>query len=340
MRAARYDGQRSVTLHEVAEPEPGPGEVLIRVRACGICGSDLHIFRGGGPRRATTPGHELAGEIVALGPGVDGWDLGTPVAIEPWYRCTRCTHCQGDDYQLCAERVLIGGGVDGGLAAYVKAPAYVLHRLPLELSGVEGALAEPMGVAVHGVRLARVAPGDRVLVQGSGVIGLFSTLVAQAAGAHVTATARYPHQAKAATRIGARRVLPADAEGARELSELAAVEPFDVVLETVGGEADTLVQAPALVRSGGTVCVLGLFFQPPRIGAMALVGKEVRVIGSLIYGRAGGVPDFTRGIDLLAAYHDLAAALITHRRPLDAVAVAYALADDKTSEALKVIVEP
>ncbi|MGH2588656.1 MAG: zinc-dependent alcohol dehydrogenase [Dehalococcoidia bacterium] len=340
MQAARYSGQRSVALQEVAEPEPGPGEVLVRVRACGICGSDLHAFRGSNPGRTTTPGHELAGEIVELGPEVSGWDRGTPVAIEPWDRCTRCAICQGDDYQLCSERALIGGGVDGGLAEYVKVPAYVLRPLPSELSGVEGALAEPMGVAVHGVRLARVAPGDRVLVQGSGVIGLFCTLAARAAGAEVTATARYPHQAEAAERLGARWVYPADEAGERELAERAAKEPFDVVLESVGGEADTLVRAPTLVRPGGTVCVLGLFFQPPRVGAMALVGKEIRMVGSAIYGRADGVYDFSRGIDLLSANRDLAASLITHRRPLDAVAEAFALADDKSSQALKVIVEP
>ena len=340
MRAARYTGPRSVAVQEVPTPEPRPGEVLIRVHACGICGSDLHAFRGSGPVRPATPGHELAGEVVDVGADVTGWDRGAPVAIEPWLRCLRCTLCQGDDYQLCAERVLIGGGVDGGLAEYLTVPDYVLRRLPPDLAAVEGALAEPMAVAVHGVRLARVAPGERVLVQGSGVIGLLTTLVAQAAGAEVTATARYPHQAETAARLGARHVLPADEAGERELSERARVQPFDIVLEAVGGESDTLVQAPALVRAGGIVCVLGLFFQPPRVGAMALVGKEVRMLGSAIYGRAAGVLDVSRAIDLLAAHRDLVAPLITHRRPLAAVADAFALADDKTSRALKVIVEP
>jgi 2-desacetyl-2-hydroxyethyl bacteriochlorophyllide A dehydrogenase len=340
MRAAQYSGVRSVALHDVAEPEPGPGEALVRVRACGICGSDLHIYRAGGFGRATTPGHEIAGVIVALGSGVVGWDRGEPVAIEPWARCLRCTYCQGDDYHLCRERVMIGGGLHGGLADHVVVPAYTLRRLPPELSGVQGALAEPMGVAVHAVRLAGVTPGDRALVQGSGVIGLLSTLAAREAGAEVTATARYPHQAEAAARFGAGTVVPADEAGERGLAERATREPFDVVIESVGGEADTLVQAPALVRPGGTVCVLGLFFRPPRVGARELVGKEVRLIGSAIYGQAGGVPDFTRGIELLAANRDLTASLVTHRRPLDDVVEAYALADDKSSRALKVIVEP
>jgi threonine dehydrogenase-like Zn-dependent dehydrogenase len=135
-------------------------------------------------------------------------------------------------------------------------------------------------------------------------------------------------------------VFATDEASERELSERAAREPFDIVIETVGGEADTLVQAPALVRPGGTVCVLGIFFQPPRVGALALVGKEVRLIGSVVYGRADGDFDFTRGIDLLAANRDLAASLISHRRPRAAVAVAFALADDKRSRALTVIVEP
>jgi 2-desacetyl-2-hydroxyethyl bacteriochlorophyllide A dehydrogenase len=340
MRAAFYQGPRLVALREAPRPEPGPGEVLVRVRACGICGSDLHRYRGGGLGSGAVPGHEIAGEVAALGPDVAGWEPGAPVAVEPLVTCRACSLCARGDYQLCRKRLLLGVARDGGLAEYVTVPAYTLFPLPANLPFPIGALAEPTAVAVHAVRLLDVQPDERVLVQGSGSIGLLATLVARAAGAQVVATARYPHQAEAASRFGAGRVFPADEAGAKELGDYAAAEPFDAVIETVGGEADTLMQAPALVRPGGRVCVVGIFFQPPRLNAFATVLKEVRLVGAATYGRAAGVADFTRAIELVAAHRDLLAGLITHRFPLAEVAHAYATADDKASHALKVTVEP
>lgn len=341
MRAARYGGPKHVRLVDVPEPAPRPGEVIVRVRACGICGSDLHRYRAGGMGSAWIPGHEIAGEVAALGTGVSGWDEGAPVAVEPWFTCRTCPRCLSGNYHLCAWRGLMGAAADGGLADLVRAPAYALFALPSRMAFDAGALAEPMAVAVHGARVAGIKAGDRVLVQGSGVIGLLSAWVARSLGAEVTATARYPHQAEAAARFGASRVIPADKEHWHGLAELARARPFDVVLETVGGEADTLEQAPGLVRPGGTVCVLGVFFHPPRLNALALVLNEVRMVGAITYGRApDGVADFDRALALLDADRDLAASLITHRRPLDDVAEAYALADDKASKALKVTVEP
>jgi len=333
MRAARYGGPRSVGLHDLPEPEPRPGEVLVRVRACGICGSDLHRYRAGGMGSHFTPGHEIAGEVATLGPGVSGWDTGALVAVEPWFTCRACPRCLRGEYNLCKGRALMGAAADGGLADYVRVPAASLFALPSGMPFDMSALTEPTAVAVHGARLAGVQPGDRVLVQGSGVIGLLSALVARSLGAQVTATARYPHQAEAAARFGASRVVAADEAGERDLAALARTAPFDVVIETVGGEGDTLVQAPSLVRPGGTVCVVGVFFQPPRLNALALVLNEVRMVGAITYSRADGLADFDRAIALLDAHRDLAASLITHRRPLGAVAEAYALADDKSSKA-------
>jgi threonine dehydrogenase-like Zn-dependent dehydrogenase len=242
---------------------------------------------------------------------------------------------------VCPEHRLLGARQDGGMAGYVRVPAYALFPVPADLPAPVAALAEPVAVAVHGARLADIVAGERVLIQGSGTIGLLSTLAACELGAIVTATARYPHQAEAARRFGAARVFPVDEYGMRELASLARTEPFDVVIETVGGEADTLVQAPALVRPGGRVCVLGIFFRPPRLNALALVLQEVRLVGAITYGRApDGVADIARAIDLIARHRDLAASLITHRRPLEAVAEAFAIADDKASKALKVTIEP
>jgi threonine dehydrogenase-like Zn-dependent dehydrogenase len=285
----------------------------------------------------------MAGEVTAAGSGVRGWDPGAPVAVEPLVTCRECPTCLRGDYQICPRRLLLGIGRDGGLAEFVRVPAYTLFALPPDLPAPVGALAEPAAVAVHAVRLAGIAPGERVLVQGSGTIGLLCALVAREAGAQVSATARYPHQAAAATQFGARRVFTADEPGGKELAALTTAEPFDVVIEAVGGEADTLVQAPSLVGPGGRVCVTGVFFAPPKLGALSLIGREVRMIGAVTYGREGGidgVADFTRAIALLDTHRALVGSLVTYRRPLEQVSEAFALADDKVSKALKVTIEP
>jgi threonine dehydrogenase-like Zn-dependent dehydrogenase len=340
VKAAEYGGPRQVGLRDAPVPEPGPGEVVVQVRACGICGSDLHRFRAGGLGAGITPGHEIAGVVAAVGPRVSGWDVGAPVAVEPLVTCRSCDLCAGGNYQLCPERRLLGVAQDGGLAEYVRVPAYALFAAPVDLDMPVLALTEPAAVAIHALRLVDVRAGERVLVQGSGAIGLLSALAAREAGAEVTSTARYPHQVAAATAFGASEVFPADEAGTKDLLAKARTRPFDVVLETVGGESDTLELAPALARPMGRVCVLGVFFHPPRLNAIALVIREVRMIGSITYGRINGVADFDLATDLVVRHRATAASLITHRAPLEDITTAYALADDKASLALKVTVEP
>lgn len=340
MKAAVYGGPRVIGLRDAPMPEPEAGEVMVQVRACGICGSDLHRYRAGGLGSSAIPGHEIAGVVAAVGPGAAGWEAGAPVTVEPLVTCRSCALCAAGNYQLCPDRKLLGVAQDGGLAQYVRVPAYALFAAPVDLEMPVVALTEPAAVAVHAVRLVDVRAGERVLVLGSGAIGLLSALAAREAGAEVTATARYPHQIAAASAFGASQVFPTDEAGTRDLLAMVRTRPFDVVLETVGGESDTLEQAPALVRPTGRVCVLGVFFHPPRLNAIALVIREVRMVGSITYGRMNGVADFDLATELLVRHRATAASLITHRAPLDGIASAYALADDKASLALKVTVEP
>ena len=340
MLAAYYPTAHQVDLHELPVPEPGTGEVQVRVRACGICGSDLHRFRAGGHGSSFTPGHEIAGEVAALGAGVSGWEIGQPVVVEPLQVCGNCAACRRGDYQICPDRLLLGAGRPGGLAEYVNAPAYALFAAPPSLPWPLTALAEPVAVAVHGVRIVDVAREERVLVQGSGTIGLLCILAAAESGAQVWATARYPHQAEAAERFGAARIFPATADGERELAGYARTAPFDVVIETVGGEADTLVRAPALTKQAGRISVLGIFFDPPRLDALALVLREIRMVGAITYGRRDGVADFDIALRLIAEHRATMESLLTHQRPLSAIREAFAIADDKASKALKVTVEP
>lgn len=340
MRAAFCSEPGRLELRDVPQPVPGQGEVLLRVRNCGVCGSDLHWYHGGFPIPPVCPGHEISAEVAEVGASVHGLRPGDRVAVEPLIVCRECSYCLTGNYQLCRKFRLLGTMVDGGFAESLVMPAYALYRLPAELDWELGALSEPMAVCVHAVRLGEVRLGARVLVLGAGTIGLLSAVAARAAGAaEVLVTARHPHQHAAVEALGA---LPfaATAEGLAALAEYAREQPIDVVLETVGGTADTLDEAVQLVRPGGVVSVLGVFSGPVACSGLLLVVKEVRIVGSLTYGRAGGRADFAVAVELVASHRDRLRALITHRFPLARIADAFAIAGDKKSGAIKVTIAP
>jgi len=341
MRAAFCSRAGVIELRDVAAPEPAAGEVIVRVRACGICGSDLHWFQGGMPPPTVCPGHEIAGEVAACGAGVRAVREGDRVAVEPMVVCRECRSCRGGTPQLCARLHILGMQRPGGFADLVAVPEYALFRPPATLDCALGALTEPTAVCVHAVRLAGVSIGARVLVLGAGAVGLLSVLAARAAGAaDVLISARHPHQAEMARRLGAARVFAATEEGERERAAYAADHPIDAVIETVGGNADTIADAVRTVRPGGTVVVLGVFATAPALPALLLVGKEVRIVGSLMYDRAGPRADFDVALDLLERQREVVAGVITHRVGLDAIQSGFATAADKRSGAIKVSVQP
>lgn len=339
MRTTRATAPGIIELVTATRPAPAAGDIIVQVRACGICGSDLHFFAGTFPLPFACPGHEISGEVVELGSGVRGVAVGDRVAIEPLLRCGQCWACAVGNYQLCQQVRLLGMTDDGGFADYVCTPAYTAFRLPADLPFDVGALTEPMAVAVHGIRLGTIRMGDRVAILGTGTIGLLAILAATAAGASdVIVTARHPHQAAAARSLGATRIFSTDQAGRSELAQFAAAHPLDAVIETVGGEADTLGEAMDIVRKGGTIVILGIFTKPPTLDPFQLAIKEPRLIGSLTYGRADARADFDVAIDILHRQLDRTRGLITHRFDLDAIGTAFATAADKRQGTIKVTI--
>lgn len=340
MRATSCPGGGRLEIREREAPRAAAGEVVVRVRACGICGSDLHWYKAG-TASPICPGHEFAGEVAALGAGAGDVCEGDRVAVEPLRPCGRCAPCRRGDYHLCPRLEILGVHRDGGMAELVAVPVERLYPVPADLPLSLAAMSEPLAVCVHAVRLAPVGLGDRVLVLGAGSIGLLGIVAARAAGAgEVWVTARHPHQVAAARSLGASRVFAGDDEGEGELTAVAREQAIDSVLETVGGGADTLTTALRCVRPGGAVVVLGVFFDPPPLDALSLMMKEVRVVGSIVYNWRGARSDFAIAVDLLAAQRAMLAPLLTHRFALDAVDEAFATAADKKSGAIKVVVEP
>jgi 2-desacetyl-2-hydroxyethyl bacteriochlorophyllide A dehydrogenase len=340
MRAAFCRTPGALVVEEVARPVPAPGEVVVRVRSCGICGSDLHWYHGQMMLPGVCPGHEIAGEVADVGAGVTALRAGDAVAVEGIATCGACRYCVAGDYQRCPAMGIVGFTIPGGYAEYLAMPARHCFRVPAGIDFPTAALCEPLGVAVHGVRLAGLEIGQRVLVLGAGTIGLMAVVAARAGGAgEVLVTARRPQQRTAALALGADRVVAEDEVAA--LLDDAREAPIDLVIETVGGNADTLHTAVAACRPGGSVCVLGVYTGSPTFPAVRVLMKEIRILGSFVYGRAGAQADFDIALDILRRRAPtLGSTVITHRVPLANIDAGFRTAADKTSGAIKVTVEP
>ena len=338
MRAAFCPGAGTLRLDEVERPVPGPGDVLVRVRNCGICGSDLHWFHDQMMIPSVCPGHEIAGEVAEVGAGVTALAPGDPVAVEGIVSCGACRSCVAGDYQRCVAIGVVGMTVPGGFAEYIRMPARHCFRIPAGVDFPTAALSEPLGVGVHAVRLAGLEIGQRVAVLGAGTIGLMAVVAARAGGAgEIVVVARRPHQRAAALALGADRVMD-DSDPSGLLADTLD-SPIDLVIETVGGTADTLDTAVAACRPGGKICVLGAFTRSPTFPALFVMAKELTILGSFVYSRAGARADYDIVLGILRREgRRIAETLITHRFPLDAIGDAFATAADKSTGSIKVTI--
>ncbi|MHB8578103.1 MAG: zinc-dependent alcohol dehydrogenase [Dehalococcoidia bacterium] len=340
-RSAVWVANNVLGVQDVAVREPGPGEVLVRIRACGICGSDLHAFHMSTPRRSMPgigPGHELAGEVVGLGPGVAGPSIGTHVAMLAGTVCGECASCRRGQEQRCSKLRIAGGSYPGGMGEFFMAQAGFVYPVPEDMPWEIAALSEPCAISLHALKRAKLARGQRVLVLGAGAIGLFATLVAKDAGAGaIGVTARYQHQREVALSLGATHVFEPDEVRA---GAPAAGMGWDIVVETVGGTAPTLQQAIDAVATGGAIALVGIHTAPQQINTWRVFFNELTIVGAFGYDHEGPRSDYEETILLLDKYRDLVAPLVTHTYPLDRAADAFATALDKATGAIKVTVLP
>lgn len=340
-RAAVVEGPRRFALEERAVPEPGPGEARVRVEACGVCGSDLAFHQRGFFQAGQVPGHEMAGRVDALGEGVGGAALGARVAVEPVRTCGACDECRSGRDSLCRDFRVHGIHLPGGFAQHAVVPAERLYPVPEDVDPAVAAMAEPVAVAVHGLRQGGLEKGQRVLVLGAGSVGLAALVTARAMGAgEVFVSARYAAQAEMARELGAARVLTESEATPEALAQRGRGTDFDLVVESVG-RGDTLRAAGAALRPGGTVSVLGVFFEPVEVEPMPLFLKEARLVWSNCYHRrSGDDADFALAAGLVDSERERLARLVTHRLPLDGIARAFEVASDKRAGAIKVSVAP
>ena len=308
-----------------------PGWVRLRVAACGICGSDLHAYRGEfGARHGMVPGHEFVGSIVDGPKGLSD----TLYAVEPRTSCGQCDFCVAGRRHLCKAGRLLGMNEPGGMSQQTNVPENRIYAVDPAVAAVPASMAEPLAVCVRAMHLARLDMNSRVLVLGAGTIGLLSGLLARDRCGQVAITARHRHQRETAERLGM-TPLAEDAVAAWAREE----EP-DVVIETVGGEADTLEQAITLCRAGGRIVVLGAFTSRRSLDMLSLMSKELTLMGSVMYGTSERGAEFAAAVSLLPRYQAEIAGMQTHQFPLTSIKEAFETAGDKRTGAIKVTVLP
>ena len=334
MKAAVFKGPgKPLVIESLDDPVPGEGELVLRVGRCGICGTDLHMTDG---HSASFPagsvlGHEFAGEVVAIGAGVERYKLGDTVAGLAVAGCGRCANCIAGDPMWC-EKGLIPAM--GGFGQYTRVNALAAIKLPATLSLEDGALIEPLAVGLHGVTLAALGPGARVLILGSGSIGLAAAFWARRFGAtDVLVASRSARSHDHAMSMGASCFEQFGEEFPQRVSTALGGAP-DVVIECIGIPG-MLSMAVEIVRPRGTVVLLGNCMLPDTLIPSLILFKQVRLQGSMVYSRR----EFEITAEALEAGAVEPRSMITDTVPLAALPAAFEALRRPTYQC-KTLVEP
>ena len=287
MRALLLSKYRSLEIADVPTPAAGAGEVLIRVGACGICGSDVHGYDGSSGRRIPpiVMGHEAAGRIAAVGAGVTGLAEGDRVTFDSTIYCGACGFCKRGEVNLCDQRQVLGVSCAdysraGAFAEFVAVPARVVYKLPESISFAEAAMLEAVAVAIHAVSLAEISVQSTALVVGAGTIGVLILQALRAAGCkRVFVSDVDASRLKLAKELGAADVLSADGDTVAQILQRTGGVGVDVVIEAVGRD-ETVNAAIASVRKGGTVVLVGNISPAATLPLQKVVTRQIRLQGS------------------------------------------------------------
>lgn len=306
-----------IVVEEAEMPSPGPGQVRVAVKVCGICGSDLHAFQGHHPfiSAPIVPGHEFTGQIHALGQGVQGLAIGQRVTAEPSLVCGECEMCLSGRYHICEKLRVLGCQAPGAMAEMIIVPAEKVIPMPAEISYEAGALIEPTAVAVHALRRAELERVERILIIGAGPIGLQTLQVAHAWGLPtIIVTDMVDRRLKLAMELGATFAIDIARESLGDFLTRQFGKPnaVDLVMECVGKEA-ALLQAIEAVKKGGQIVIVGVPPGDPKIRLSWVQDRELELRGTLMYRRT----DFEEARDLIASGKVQTEPLITARYPLE-----------------------
>ena len=342
MRVSRLHAIRDLRLENLPRPTPGPGEVLLRVACVGVCGSDVHYYVEGriGDQVVAAPiilGHEFSAWVAGLGTGVEGLEIGQLVTVEPAIHCGECESCREGHPNLCPSVRFCGPPpVDGVFAEYTVMPAENCFPLPEGFGSVEGAMLEPLGIAIHTVDLAHLKPGQIVAVLGAGPIGLLTAAVAKAAGAsaiYMTEPLAYRRRF-ALDHIADAALNPDDTDVVAEIMRLTGGRGVDVAFEAAGAP-ETPEQAAAVARPGGKMIVVGI----PSDDTMTLTATTVRRKGLTIKLVRRMKHTYPRAIRLVQTGMVDVKSLVTHLLPLERITEAFEMVSAYDDGVLRAVIQ-
>lgn len=335
MKAASYAGNRTFSVTAGQSISPGRGEIRINVAYTGICGTDVHIFHGAMDQRVRIPqiiGHEMSGTVAEIGEGVTGFIVGDPVAVRPLDNRGETPADRGHSH-ICQKLKFMGIDSPGSFQSSWTVPAFTLHKLPPQLDLRTGALAEPLAVACHDVKMGEVKPGELAVVIGGGPIGMLIAMVARQAGARVVISEISEYRLRFARSLGFEAFSPTETNLAEWLCDQTNGSGADIVFEVSGAKAAALAMSNILAIRGRIVLV-AIYPRPVELNLFHFFWKELRLLGVRVY----QPDDYQRAIELMASGVLPLERMITDVQPLENVQQAFERLETNPS-AMKVLLD-
>jgi 2-desacetyl-2-hydroxyethyl bacteriochlorophyllide A dehydrogenase len=336
IKAAVWYGGKDIRIENVPLPKIKDDEVLLKVKAVSICGSDLHAYRGVSKRRVPplVMGHEFSGEIAEVGRTVKNLSIGERVVVEPIISCGSCRLCRLGRDNICENLQLVGLHRSGAFSEYVSVPAKKCYTLPKMVSFEEASLVEPLAVAVHAVHLASLEKNEAIAIIGSGAIGLMILQVAKKGGAgKIVVLDTLDYRLALAKSLGATTTINVKKEV--PLQRILTDGGVDTVFEAVGHQ-ETVQQGLEMVRTGGKVIVIGMLEATMQLPILDITVKEIDLQGS--YGYTSD--DFQQALKLIAQGKVNVKPLITHLLPLDDIKKGFEILSQGAEDVIKVVLNP
>jgi L-iditol 2-dehydrogenase len=337
MKQATMTAPGRIEIRQTEVPSPGPGQVLLRIQRIGVCGSDIHVYHGKHPYTGypVIQGHEFSATVEAVGAGVTGLKSGSKVTAMPQVVCGRCAPCRRGDEHICDKLKVQGFQAPGCAQELWVTEASKIVKLPDSFSFEQGALVEPISVAVHAVARAGELAGRNTLVLGAGPIGNLVAQVARAGGAKVLITDLSEYRLEIAQRSGLNLVCNPSQERVADAARRAfGDEGFDLAFECVGVEA-TLTDATENLQKGGTLVVVGVFGDKPRMDLGLVQDRELNIAGTLMYQRK----DYERAVELIASGEVITEPLMSKHFKLDDFLDAYHYIEAERDKSMKVFID-
>jgi len=339
MKAAIWYGGKDIRIEEMPEPDFGRDDVLVRVKAVGICGSDLHAYEGISKRRVPplVMGHEMAGEIADVGENVEILQKKDRVVVYPVLSCGECEYCRSGNENLCRDIRFMGLHVPGGFAEYVAVPVDRCYKIAPGLAFEKACLTEPLAVAVHVADSSRMRVNDSILIIGAGAVGSMITQVVRLrTSGQIIVTDILGSRLDLAKKLGADVAINSrEKDAVEEVLKLTDGKGVDVSIEVVGIQS-TVQQALASVKKGGTVIVVGLLEKNMEIDMMRVVTNQLELHGSYIYSHY----DFRSSMGLIASDKVNLQPYLTHIFPLEDAKEGFEEMATNKENVLKVILKP